>query len=308
LLVTHKKPDLDAMASVYLWLKAHSIPWDAGEDVYQMVFVNPGQRLKADQGQQENFTIVHFDTGRELHEYNFDHHQLETREKSATGLVWERLYRSGENPAIDELAKIINHTDNGIQYSTEDLVARHIFGLGFWLSGANKLFPESDDYNHTMNVGFSLLDAYLANHGEVEVFHQLTQDMDICETQLGKTAVLSDVPGDSSAIRSYLKRYYNGERGPLVNTCIAKFQRGSIGVVVCIDPNKQEQLDFYDENDDYPETVSLNQEMELIYKKLKEIDPSSHIYLHYSRFSLYVNRSHIIRLEDILKIVGLQLN
>ncbi len=306
ILVTHKKPDLDAVASLFLWLMAHRIPWDSGEDIYKMKFVNPGQRLEVPP-EGENIRIIHFDTGRMHDDYNYDHHQLGSRAISATGLVWQRFFKPGENPAIDEMVAVINHSDNGLRYHTEDLGARNLFAFGFILSGINKFDPRGSDFSHTMITGFSMLDGYLANCEEVQVLNNITNNMPIFQTSLGQTIALDNVPGDSSAIRSYLKKYYNGTRGPLVNTCVVKFSEGSIGVIVCIDPGEEQDLNEDAGNDNYPEAISLFGEMKRIYNELKDLDSSqgSNIYLHYSGFALYINRSQKIALADVLRLIAI---
>lgn len=299
ILVTHRKPDLDAVASAFLWLKAHQISWD-NINSYEMKFVNPGRRLEYDPKNNEGVVIIHFDTGLMHNEFNFDHHQLNTREISATGLVWQKFFTPGNNPAIDELVSLVNHIDNGKKYNTDDLVAKNLFSMGFYLSGGNKVAINEDGYVHTMVMGFSMLEAYLANHHEFQVFDKITQDMKIFDSPLGRTVLLRNIPGDSSAIRSYLRKYYGGKYGLLINTCIVDFIEGSIGIMVCIDPEEQESEHHSDnENDDYPDIISLGAEMQELHDKLKKLDPNCRLYLHQSKFVLFINRSHTIELPDV---------
>lgn len=299
-LVTHEAPDLDAVVSVYLWLKANGIAWDSGPEVYEMEFVRPGQRLWYKSKALEQAAITHFDTGRKHDDNNFDHHHLNNREISATGLVWQRFFTPGDNPAIDELVTIVNHSDNGRPYFTEDLVARNIFSIRFFLGGANKSVSDND-YSHVMVMGFSMLDAYLANHAEVQLYKELTKDIVIFDSALGKTVILENVPGTPAALRSYYKKYHNDANGPLVNSCLAQFSEpaGKIGVMVFYDPGQDMEYPNDNENEEYPETISLGSVMQDIHDKLKGIDPHSKIFLHYSKFVLFINRSHTIELPDV---------
>lgn len=336
ILVTHKKPDLDAVTSIYLWLKANQIRWDSGEDVYEMRFVNPGQRLEYSQDNEEGVTVIHFDTGGAHDDFNFDHHQLNSREISATGLVWNRFYKPGQFPALDELTELVNHYDNGIQYETSNLDVRHMFSAGSFLAGANKdhsaLFnfymkllsgSQGNSYNklntnqkdntHTMVMGFSLIESFQANYYETKI-HDITteQQIEIFNTQFGKTVVLNNIPGDASFIRSYMRKYNNGKRGSLVNTCVVEFAHGPIGIIICIDPDQEKSIvaDNHQSDNDTPNKISLSAEMEELYANLKRIDPSpqSNIYLHYSRFSLFINRSQTIRLKDVLNLVRIKID
>ena len=120
--------------------------------------------------------------------------------------------------------------------------------------------------------------------------------------------MLDNIPGEASSIRSYMKKYFNGIRGPLVNTSIVRFTHGPIGIIIGIDPDQKENV--VADSDDIPIKISLSTEMEELYTDLKKIDPSpqSNIYLHYSRFSLYINRSQIIKLKDVLNLVRVQID
>jgi len=309
-LVTHRGPDMDALVSMFLWLEANNIPYSKlGSREVELQFVPAGQRYEPNSNGSRLGRVIHFDTGMLHDDFNFDHHQLEDQDElfSATKLVWQKFFQEGEDPAIDELVRVVTHIDNGIRYDTDDLVARNLFTCGFWLSGAHRAFD--GDYIAGLMMGFVMLKGYLANHYWTQKFHEYVNFKNVVPTTLGNTLVCSDVsPGLSKELRSYLRKYHNGKNGPLIHSCVAPCpsmnpgDSASITVMVFYDP-KTYDPESEDQDATSHEPLSVTPQMQSLEYRLRKLDPNISMFLHQRSFALYINYSRFIQIEDVVEVI-----
>jgi hypothetical protein len=115
LLVTHKAPDLDAITSVWLFLRF--LPQQTNHA--KVLFVNPGETLShriAEEHQALPHEVIHVDTG--LGE--FDHHQPEraTQYLSASKIIFQSLSKKISSISQDQaLSELIDYVTDIDQYS-----------------------------------------------------------------------------------------------------------------------------------------------------------------------------------------------
>lgn len=186
LLVTHRSPDLDAIASVWAFTRFHATEFSNSKHY----FVNAGDtidlRIAADMGYDIE-DVVHTDTG--LGE--FDHHQEERGMKRvcATSLVYD--YVSHLHPELQNdkalifLVDYVNAIDHFEECNWPDsdnlknclLIQNLIDGL--------QRFGVQDD-EALLQFGFSCLDAAYASLGaEIQAKEELSKGVEF-ETKWGK--------------------------------------------------------------------------------------------------------------------------
>lgn len=162
LIVTHRSPDLDAIAST--WIFHHFLSATYADAVF--TFVSAGETLPAEQAAQLGFTekdVVHLDTGWGP----FDHHQPERAQKRvcATSLAYEHLCLiqkdKKEDKALIYLVEYITQIDlfeDSAWKDADDM--RYELMLNGILNGA-KASAQYDDAQ-LQQFGFSLLNAAYA--------------------------------------------------------------------------------------------------------------------------------------------------
>lgn len=155
LIVTHKNPDLDAIASVWL-LKRFAKEFSEA----QVEFVNAGSTYK-DRPADEDNNIVHVDTGLGC----FDHHETDER-TCAAKKVFDFLAKnknlSKQKKALDRLIKIVVEDDHFDDcYWPEADNDRYNFFLTGILDGLKK--GESFSDSEVVKFGMVCLDGILAS-------------------------------------------------------------------------------------------------------------------------------------------------
>lgn len=140
IIVTHLNPDLDAICAVWLLRKF-------GQDFEnaEVVFVPSGETYK-NQKVDADPNIVHVDTG--LGE--FDHHQFENKNISASSLVLNKLKSKNKdlknNKALIRLIKVVTETDHfGECLWPQASADRYIFDIIHILNGL-KIGGQLDDF------------------------------------------------------------------------------------------------------------------------------------------------------------------
>lgn len=301
-LVTHRFPDLDAVASIYLWLLANKISWQ--NRGFQVEFVKPGRRYQHYVAKEAE--LIHFDTGGEFDgRHNFDHHQQSwDHPLSATGLVHQTYFTPGENPAADELAAAVNHLDNGLRYDTEEPEVKFLFSIPAVLGG---LHIAKYSFYKVLLAGFTMLDAYFANYNQAVAYEAVYQRAEKILTALGSTLVVfEDTPGTPASFRSFLRRRHNGTSGDLVHCVIARYPDvRSRGIQIVLDSDSSDEyVDFSSEEEEdgnFPancEEMPFTSIMERLHEMFYLADPGANIFLHPSKFVLYVNGETTI---DVIK-------
>lgn len=191
LLVTHRSPDLDAIASLWLFRRFHPEEY-ADSHLY---FVNAGDtidlRTAADLGFRPE-EIVHTDTGLG----DFDHHQQDRGRLRicATSLVYE--YISGLHPeyraddalkAIVEYVTAIDHFEEHSWPDAADLKMQCM--LHNILDGFKK--TRSADDSATAHFGFTCLDAvYAAISEQIQAAAELSTKKKIFHTRFGDAVAI----------------------------------------------------------------------------------------------------------------------
>jgi hypothetical protein len=139
-IVTHRNPDLDAAASV--WLIKRFLPgWESA----QTDFVSAGRTL-ADQPADSDPEILHVDTGLG----RLDHHQL-AEINSAAQLTWDFILEKRKNQppgslekeAIDRILEFVTITDNARDLAwPEAKTDRLEFYLHVLIYGIKRVIPD----------------------------------------------------------------------------------------------------------------------------------------------------------------------
>ena len=150
IIVTHRSPDLDAIASV--WLIQKFLPqWrDA-----KVEFVSAGDRLHDGSSKTEVIEnmdgneIIHVDTGLGV----LDHHQLETDEESAASLTWEFIQgkldslKEIRKEAVSRLISVVVQTDHFKEVFWENPTADYCdFSVSGVLEGLKLTKPNDDRF------------------------------------------------------------------------------------------------------------------------------------------------------------------
>lgn len=179
ILVTHRSPDLDAIASLWLITRFYQ-----GWEHPQFEFVSAGQTLN-NEDPDDNKDIIHVDTGLG----KFDHHQLAERTSAARRILdflkeEEHLRRSNIEP-LDRIVDIVTLYDNfGEAGFADPLSDIYNFSLSELINGL-KAFYQDD--KKTVEAFLPMFDGLLYNiknkiGAEKDLTMGLTQ-----QTPFGKT-------------------------------------------------------------------------------------------------------------------------
>lgn len=186
LLVTHRSPDLDAIASVWCMTRFHANEFSTARHY----FVNAGDtidlRTAADLGYAPE-DVVHTDTGLG----DFDHHQAERgmQRVCATSLVYD--YVSHLHPELQEdkaliflvdYVNAIDHFEECTWPNSNDL--KNSFLIQNLIDGLQRYGVQDDEA--LLQFGFSCLDAAYASLGaEIQAKQELAKGKEF-ETKWGK--------------------------------------------------------------------------------------------------------------------------
>lgn len=181
-LVTHRSPDLDAIASMWLVIRNHH-----GWEDPTLAFVPAGQSLN-NMSPDEDPDIIHVDTGLG----KFDHHQLQER-TSATRIVLEFLkvhghIRKTNLEPLERIADIVTLYDNFREADfpdpTNDIYS---FALNDIINGL-KVINQDDE--KTVKQTLPLLDAItIIIKNKISAEEEMKKGVTL-ETKYGKTLIL----------------------------------------------------------------------------------------------------------------------
>ncbi|MEN9327398.1 MAG: hypothetical protein RI947_206 [Candidatus Parcubacteria bacterium] len=251
-LVTHIRPDLDALASS--WLIRRYMP---GWSEARMAFVPAGKTLD-NKGPDADADIIHVDTGRG----NFDHHQFKAK-LSATLIVFNYLNEHKHIPtndiaALKRLADFANIIDNfgEVDFPSPDADVYDL-SLGTLIDGV--AMNESDD-SKLASYSYILLDAAASLlKKKVEAEQELPRGITF-DSAMGKSLGLSTT--NEETVKLAQKKGYQ--------------------LVVRKDPDRGFVRLKTPPNPAYDLTP--------IYNKLKEADPDADWFLH-SSLNMLLNGS-----------------
>ncbi len=153
IIVTHMRPDLDAVASCWL-LQRFDPDWSQAE----IRFVSAGSRYQS----QADEEVVHVDTGGG----KFDHHQAGSEDHkltSAAKLVFDqkissRLTKPEDRQAMARLVDLIVEIDNFRELNWPEADAdRYDLGLAEIINAWTQIYPK--DHQRVVTLGYMALDA-----------------------------------------------------------------------------------------------------------------------------------------------------
>ncbi len=245
IIVTHKWPDFDAVAAV--WLVKRYLP---GFKTAEIKFVSAGCTFE-NKPPDSDPNVVHVDTGKG----RFDHHQNQG-ETSAAEKVFQHLKKNNLLPKrdikpLERIVKLVNFFDNfkevTLENPTDDiydlLIPQIIEGLNLYLQNSQEV----------VNISLNFMEALLlVMKNKIKAEEEVKKGL-VFKTCWGKAFAI--VSGNEETVRYALKSGY--------------------AVVVRKDPNKG----FLRIKASPLSTVNLTD----VYKILKEKDPSATWFLHESK-------------------------
>lgn len=124
-LVNHQSPDVDSIATTYLWLLANG-KRPSDPDI-EFAFVPAGQRWSG-KDYPPGTIIVHLDTGGRFNPstHDFDHHQNREMYPSAALTVLLSFGNLRADPLIVEIVELTSRVDSGNTVNVEDDAARDV--------------------------------------------------------------------------------------------------------------------------------------------------------------------------------------
>lgn len=247
-IVTHKTPDLDAIAATWL-LKRHLPNWHDAE----VKFVPAGKTIDGDVA-DHNPHILHADTGGGI----LDHHQSDEYTCAAKktyeylqshiskGQVWE-------DEALFRIAEVVTFIDHFREVTLPQANADyHVFHAAYIIDGFKVMYP--DDDHKILELGFVILDG----------IYRVMQEKVWAEEII------------ASEGKEFMSKWGKAMAFETLNDSVLKVaQKMGYVVVLRKDPNKK-----YIRIKGRPETdVDFTQS----YEALKQKDPEATWYLHSSK-------------------------
>ncbi len=275
LIVTHKAPDLDAIASAWIikrflpgWSQAQVLTVPAGTKL-PGTYTKKGEAVETVDGDQ----VIHTDTGMG----KLDHHQMENDNVCATSLAFDYVLKhekdnglSAAKPKREALRRLADYVTSDDHFQevfypnpASDIYDFSIIGL---LHGIKLLYPRDDAT--TVNFGFDLLDAALHElESKVHAEHELKEKGIEFTTRWGKSIAV-ETANDAVLKLAQIQGYVLSVRKDPETQAIRIKAR----------PARREGKKF-------SEGVFEHVDIDLapVYEKLKKMDSKATWYLHVSK-------------------------
>lgn len=289
-IVTHKSPDIDAIASVWL-IKRFLNGWqEAGIE-----YVPAGERLEGVYSATGDYIevlnsnqIIHVDTGLG----KLDHHQIASNTVCGASLTYEYIKTTQANgittndiktQALNEIISLVVDEDHFQEvYYEKKVLQMYDYSFIKLLDGFKLKFPQED--SGCLEFGMKILDVLLqALENKLWAAHEINDKGVEFDTKYGKglgVETINDAVLEVAQSMGYIIVF---RKDPI---------RGYIRIKT--QPNRRYDSPFSKDNSSNPEK---NVDLTPIYERVKEVDKDASWYLHVSKKMLLNGSSKNLNME-----------